>query len=273
MSEHGQGGLSQAEEEEVEELAAPRAPVIYEVVRRQGEEELRRPIGSLFWSGIAGGMAIMLSVIGQSAILYRLPPDLPWRDAVSDVGYSLGFIIVVLGRMQLFTEQTIVAVLPLMAGPTWHRFAIVARLWAIVLLANMIGAFIAACINVWCPVVDPPLLKSMLTVSRHVLDGAPLDLLLHGVPAGFLIASIAWIRAGTAGADFGIVLTLTSAIALGNFTHVVAGAAETFLLVVAGQIGAVHALGAIILPVMIGNIIGGTGLFALLAHAQVRQEL
>ncbi|HEY1930830.1 MAG TPA: formate/nitrite transporter family protein [Acetobacteraceae bacterium] len=273
MSDQHENRLSAAEEEEVEELAAPRAPVIYEVVRRQGEEELRRPAGSLFWSGIAGGMAIMLSVIGQGAVLYRLPPGLPWREAVSDFGYSLGFIIVVLGRMQLFTEQTIVAVLPLMAAPMWYRFAIVARLWAIVLVANMIGTLIAACIIVWCPIVDPPLLTAMLGVARHMLDGTPLDLLMRGVPAGFLIAAVAWIRAGTAGADFWIVLTLTSAIALGNFTHVVAGAAETFLLLVDGQVGVVHALGAIILPVMIGNIIGGTGLFALLAHAQVRQEL
>jgi formate/nitrite transporter FocA (FNT family) len=69
------------------------------------------------------------------------------------------------------------------------------------------------------------------------------------------------------------VLTLTCTIALGDFTHVVAGGAEAFLLVFAGQTGIGHALGAIIVPALIGNIIGGTGLFALLAHAQVRQEL
>lgn len=273
MSQQREGGLSEAEEVEVEELAAPRAPVIYEVVRRQGEEELRRPIGSLFWSGIAGGMAIMLSVIGQGALLNKLPAALPWRDAAADAGYSLGFIIVVLGRMQLFTEQTIVAVLPVMAAPTWRKLGIVARLWVIVFLANMTGACVAAFIDVWCHITDPALLRAMLTVSHHLLDATPLDLLLRGVPAGFLIASIAWIRAGTSGADFWIVLSLTAAIALGDFTHVVAGAAETFLLLVAGQVGSIHAVAAIILPVMVGNIIGGTGLFALLAHAQVRQEL
>ena len=68
-------------------------------------------------------------------------------------------------------------------------------------------------------------------------------------------------------------LTLTCTIALGDFTHVVAGGAETFLLVFAGQTGIGHALGGTIVPAPIGNIIGGTGLFALLAHAQVRQEL
>lgn len=273
MSQQRQNGLSAAEKEEVEELAAPRAPVIYEVVRRQGEEELRRPIGSLFWSGAAGGLAIMLSAIGQAGVLHSIPPSVPWREAASDAGYSLGFIVVVLSRMQLFTEQTIVAVLPVMASTTWRKLGIVARLWAVVLVANMIGAFASALINVRLHIIDPGLLAAMLEVARHLVGVAPLDLLLRGVPAGFLIAAVAWIRAGTSGADFWIVLTLTGAIALGNFTHVVAGAAEVFLLVVVGEVGFGHALGGIILPVMLGNIIGGTGLFALLAHAQVRQEL
>jgi formate/nitrite transporter FocA (FNT family) len=93
------------------------------------------------------------------------------------------------------------------------------------------------------------------------------------VPAGFLIASVAWIRAGVSGGEFWIVLALTYAIALGDFTHVVGGAAEAFLLVFDGQIGLAHAVNAIILPALVGNVIGGTGLFALLAHAQVRQEI
>ena len=113
----------------------------------------------------------------------------------------------------------------------------------------------------------------MLEVSSRLPRETPLNLLLQGVPAGFLIASVSWIRAGVTNGEFWIVLALTYAIALGGFTHVVAGAAETFLLLFAGQVGLGHALGGIILPALAGNVIGGTGLFALLAHAQVRQEL
>ncbi len=91
--------------------------VLYEVVRRQGEEELSRPAGSLFWSGTAGGVTIMASVIAEGALRHKLPAEIPWREIVSDLGYSLGFLMVILGRMQLFTEQTIVTVLPVMAAP------------------------------------------------------------------------------------------------------------------------------------------------------------
>ena len=118
MPDDRQGGLSDAERESVRVLASPRSPVIYEVVRREGEEELRRPPGSLFWSGAAAGVTIMASVIAEVALRHKLPASVPWREPVTDIGYSLGFLMVILGRMQLFTEQTIVTVLPIMVAPS-----------------------------------------------------------------------------------------------------------------------------------------------------------
>jgi formate/nitrite transporter FocA (FNT family) len=175
--------------------------------------------------------------------------------------------------MQLFTEQTIVTVLPVMTAPSWARLGATARLWGIVFLANLLGAAAAAAMNLYLGLMSSEQLAAMLEVSGKLLHKTPLELLLQGVPAGFLIASVAWLRAGASGGEFWIILALTYAIALGDFTHVVAGAAETFLLLFDGQLGLGQALGGIILPALVGNVIGGTGLFALLAHAQVRQEL
>lgn len=265
--------LSTQEEKAVSERAAPRSPVIYQVVRRQGEEELARPVGSLAMSGLAAGLAIMASVIAQGALREKLPESVAWRDLASDLGYSLGFLIVILGRLQLFTEQTIVSVLPVVAAPDWRKLGMAARLWAVVFAANMAGAALAAVMNLHLGLVSPELGAAMLEVSARLLEKAPLDLMLQGIPAGFLIASVAWLRAGASGSEFLIVLALSTAIALGDFTHVVAGAAETFLLVADGRIGLGHAGAGIILPALVGNVIGGTGLFALLAHGQVRQEI
>lgn len=274
MSSHEtQRPLNEQEQESVKELAAPRAPVIYEVVRRHGQEELDRPVGSLFWSGIAGGVTLMASIIAEGALSENLPPSIPWRQPAIDLGYSLGFLMVILGRMQLFTEQTIVAVLPIMQRPSWQKLWIAARLWVIVLVANLIGVAAAAALSDTAHVVSRDLLSAMLNVSVPLSEKAPADILLQGIPAGFLIASVAWIRAGMTDGHFWMVLVLTYAIALGGFTHVIAGSAEAFLLLFSGKIGTMHAFGGIILPALAGNVIGGTGLFALLAHAQVRQEL
>lgn len=272
MPDHHQNGISEAERHDVEELAAPPARVIYEVVRRQGDEELARPLGSIFWSGIAGGVTIMVSVIAQGALRHKLPADLPLRDIVSELGYSVGFVMVILGRMQLFTEQTIVTVLPVTAEPSWRKLAVTARLWGIVLAANLIGTLGAAAIIVFVHLVNPEIQQAMLEISGALLRKTPLDLLLYGIPAGFLMASIVWIKAGMEGEHFWIVFLLTYTIALGDFTHVVAGSAETFLLLCAGQVGVGQAIGGILAPALLGNVIGGTGLFALLAHAQVSRE-
>jgi formate/nitrite transporter FocA (FNT family) len=215
----------------------------------------------------------MAPVIAEAGLHHKLPPGFAAREIVADLGYSLGFLMVILGRMQLFTEQTIVTVLPVMAAPSWAKLGGTARLWAIVFAGNMIGAAIAAAMNIHLHLTSPGLTGAMLEVSRNLLGKEWLELLAQGVPAGFLIASIAWIRAGVTQGDFAIILVVTYAIALGDFTHVIAGAAETFLLLFAGEIGPGRALGGMILPVLIGNVLGGTGLFALLAHAQVRREM
>ncbi len=261
------------EQNDVDDLASPRSRVIYEVVRQQGDQELERPPGSLFWSGLAGGVAITASVIAEGALRHKLPADLPMREVISEMGYTLGFLIVILGRMQLFTEQTIVTVIPVMAEPGWRKFATMARLWGIVFAANMIGVCAAAAINVNLHLMSHELTTSMVEVSSVLLQKSPTELLLQGIPAGFLIAAVAWIRAGITGGEVSIVFVLTYTIALGDFAHVVAGGAEAFLLVFSGHTGVAHAVGGLIAPALIGNVIGGTGLFAVLAHAQVRQEM
>jgi formate/nitrite transporter FocA (FNT family) len=122
--------------------------------------------------------------------------------------------------------------------------------------------------NVTLRLVSSDLLNSTLAVSASLLHKTPLEVLAQAVPAGFIIASVAWIRAATSNAEFWIVLTLTYVIALGDFTHVVAGSAEAFLLLFTGQIGIARALVELIAPALIGSVIGGTGLFALLAYAR-----
>jgi formate/nitrite transporter FocA (FNT family) len=214
----------------------------------------------------------MSSVVAQAAIGRGLP-DAPWREAVSALGYSLGFIIVILGRMQLFTEQTMVPILPLAKSPSLGRFGTVARLWSVVFVGNMIGAAAVAALVVFGRTQSNEMTGAMLEISSKLLDRSALDTLLQAIPAGFLIASVAWIRTASDDSGFWIVLVLTYTIAAGGFAHVVAGAAEAFLLVWSGHADLGWAFGGFILPALAGNIIGGTGLFALLAHAQVKQEI
>ena len=132
--------------DEIEELATPRTPVIYEVVRRLGDEEMERPLTSLWWSGVAAGLSINFSLLTQ-AILQTHLPDAPWQPLLTSFGYCVGFIMAVLSRQQLFTESTITAVLPVAANATWENIGRMARLWAIVLAANLAGTFRGAVLH------------------------------------------------------------------------------------------------------------------------------
>lgn len=264
--------LSEAEEREVEERSPPQAKVVHAAVVKQGEDELDRPLGSLFWSGLAAGIGIMASVVAQGALHQRLP-DAPWRELVAGFGYCLGFLIVILGRMQLFTEHTMVAVLPLMRERTGRNLARTGRLWAVVFAGNILGAAAISAAALYLHLNSKELTTAMLEVSAKLLEKSPAEMFFQAIPAGFLIASVAWIRSAADDSSFWIVLVLSYAIAIGGFTHVIAGAAEAFLLMWAGQANFAWVIGTFLLPALAGNIVGGTGLFAMLAHAQVKEEI
>lgn len=255
----------------VEEHLSLRSPMVYEVVRQEGEIELRRPLASLWWSGLAAGIAMFASILAQGVLRGGLPAA-SWQPLVESFGYAFGFLIVVLGRLQLFTENTITAVLPLFADWSRARLGHTARLWGVVLAANVAGTTAAAALVSWAGLFPAAHLASMLEVSREFAHHGPLEALLFGIPAGFLVAAIVWVSPSAEGARFSIVVWFTWLIAVGGFTHVVVGSGELALLLFAGEIGPGAAL-AVLLPTLAGNIIGGTGLFALLAYAQIKDEL
>ena len=265
-------GISPHEIEEIEDLSSPRAPIIYEIVRRMGEEELERPMVSLWWSGVAAGLSISFSLLSQG-ILELYLPDEPWQPLLSSFGYTVGFLIVVLGRQQLFTENTITMVLPLMVEFSVSRLLRVAKIWAIVFLANLVGAFLAALFGSFTPAVPPDLLNSMIDVSRHAVDHGWFELVVKGIVAGFLIAAMVWLLPSADETQFHVITLITYIIAVGGFSHIVAGSVDAFVLVLNGYLAFDDMLLDFTIPVLIGNIIGGTALFAMISYAQVMEEM
>src|SRR5690625_6258320 len=109
--------LTKKDQDEIHQRVSLRSPLIYEIIRKDGVVELSRPARSLFWSGIAAGLALSLSVYCEGAIFQALEGN-SWQKLASSFGYSVGFLIVILGRLQLFTENTITVVLPGLADFT-----------------------------------------------------------------------------------------------------------------------------------------------------------
>lgn len=260
------------EDRAVEERSELRPPVIYEIVRKRGDEEMARPAVSLWWSGVAAGLSISFSLLAQSILNLHLP-DAPWRSLVSSLGYAVGFVMVVLGRQQLFTETTITAVLPVMADLRRANLGRMGRMWAIVWIANTVGTGFAAMFCTFTPVIPVELRTAMLEISAELMKNGWIEMFFKAISAGFLIAAMVWLMPSAEAAQFWVVTLMTYLIAAGGFAHIVAGSVEAFLLVANGQLGVGAMIVHFTLPVLAGNIVGGTVLFALLSYAQVMKEI
>jgi formate/nitrite transporter FocA (FNT family) len=265
-------GITEREVRDIEEMSTPRTPVIYEVVRRLGEEEMERPLTSLWWSGVAAGLSISFSLLSQAILITHLP-EASWQPLVVSFGYCIGFIMAVLSRQQLFTESTITAVLPVAADVTWGNIIRMARLWAIVLAANLAGTLFAALFCTFTPVLSPDIYNGMLEISRDLLAFGWWEMVFRAIAAGFLMAAMVWLMPGAERAQFHIIALMTWLIAVGGFTHIVAGSMESYLLIFSGEWAWWRMIAEFMIPVLIGNMIGGTALFALIAYAQVMDEI
>jgi formate/nitrite transporter FocA (FNT family) len=264
--------VSEREVEDVEDRARLRAPVVYEIVRREGETEMQRPAVSLWWSGVAAGLSISFSLLAQGILRQHLP-EAEWRPLIVAMGYPVGFLMVVLGRQQLFTENTVTVVLPVAVQFTAENLCALARMWGIVFAANLAGTLFAALFCNFTPVLEPALLDAMLEISKEAMQPAWFEMVLRAISAGFIIATMVWLLPSAEGAQFHVIAFATYLIGIGHFAHIVAGSVESFLLVVHGDIGLGHMLVHFTVPVLIGNIIGGTALFAVLSYAQVMKEM
>jgi formate-nitrite transporter family protein len=181
--------------------------------------------------------------------------------------------MVILGRQQLFTENTITVVLPVMACFSLRNLGRLARMWGIVLAANLAGTLIAASFCTLAPVISVELRESMINLSRGILEHGWIELFFRGISAGFLMAAMVWLIPGAAAAEFYVIVLMTYLISVGNFAHVIAGSMEAFVLVLNGEAELRRIVQDFLVPVLLGNITGGTALFAVISHAQVMKEI
>ena len=265
-------GLTDKEQSEVREAQRPRAPVVYEIIRLEGERELQRPIASLWWSGVAAGISIGFSFLSQAALAAGLPQS-QWNHTLASFGYSVGFIIVILGRQQLFTENVLTAVLPVITRRKVSWLLRMLRLWGIVLAANVVGCFLFACAFALLPMLSDRVTGEMAKLVEDLMHNSAWEMFAKGIGAGWLIASVVWIIASVSSGQFLVIGLLTYLISLLQFTHIVAGTAEVLYGWVAGLLTFYDASVKFFLPTLAGNVFGGTILFSVLSYGQVREEI
>ena len=268
--ERGQSApdLTDKQREEAEERTSVSVDVVHEAIRHDGQEELDRPVSALAWSGLAAGLSMGFSFVAQALFQAHLP-DTSWRPMLVRLGYPLGFLLVIGGRQQLFTENTLTAIIPLLARRTIPTLVSVVKVWSVVLIANMVGAHLFAWVASNTPMFKPDVQSAMLSLAQHAMEVTFGTAVLRGIFAGWLIAMVVWMLAAIDTGRIAVIIILTYIVGLADLTHIVAGAVEVLFLVMVG----VRSWGAVawgyLVPTLIGNIIGGVSLTAALNHAQV----
>lgn len=263
--------LSRGDRREVVKRTRPSAVVVHETVREEGERELDRTPSALAMSGLAAGLSMGFSLISQG-LLHTYLFGAIWSPLLDNFGYSVGFLIVVLGRQQLFTENTITVILPLLAHFNARTLWRVLRLWAIVLTTNLIGAFIIATILAHSALFIPEIQKSFAEIAQHSLRGGFGLTILRGIFAGWLIALMVWLLPASDGSRLHIVILITYLVSLGGFAHIVAGSVDVLYLVNTGAVSWSTYFVGFMLPTLIGNIVGGVSLVSALNFGQVAAE-
>ena len=266
-----------ATEQDLQDSVAPAAGTrlsaaeIHENVRVAADEEMRRPASDLIWSSIAGGLTIGFSFLAAAYLTLWVDPRL--GPVAIAVGYPLGFIFVVQARSQLFTENTLEPVIPFLQRRDRETFLRLIRLWGLVLAGNLVGALIFGALAS-TTMLNGEMHSALLRVATAGTDGGFGLVLYRAIFGGWLVALMAWLVSSTraSGAQIVYIWITTAPIAALGFRHSVAGAVEAFYLAIAGPASWSSMLGGFLVPAIIGNVIGGVVLVAMLNHGQVGEN-
>jgi len=265
-------GLSEQQAEEIGGQSRPNAALIHETIRAEGESELDRRWWAILLSGLAAGLSIGLSLIAQGEF-HAFIADESVRRLVAPLGYTIGFLVVVLGRQQLFTENTLAPILPLLHHRDSGTLFRVLKLWGLVLVANIAGTWVLASALAHSNVFEPRVWEAFVQISHRTMEGSFGTTLFRGIFAGWLIALMMWLLPAAEGSRALIIIIMTYVLALGEFSHIVAGSVDGAFLVQIGKASFYEYVFVFFIPTLLGNVLGGTTLVALLNYGQVAAEL
>jgi formate/nitrite transporter FocA (FNT family) len=245
---------------------------IHENIRAPAVEELDRPASSLLFSSLAAGMLISFSFLATAFVSHAAAD--PYKHALAALAYPVGFMFVVLGRSELFTENTLEPVIPLLHKRDRRTLSKMLRMWGLLILGNLVGALIIAFVIARTTMIDPSLQPSLQEVSGKAMEGGFGTVFYKAIFGGWLIALLAWLLATTADtmAQIVIIWVTTAPISAFDFRHSIAGSVEAFYRGATCTAAWGEVFGSFVVPALIGNAIGGVVMVALFNYAQVAEE-
>jgi formate/nitrite transporter FocA (FNT family) len=196
----------------------------------------------------------------------------PWAEFVSLLFYPLGFVSVIIGRAQLFTENTLFPVALILSQGRRHVPNTI-RLWAVVFFSNVIGAVLFAVVTMKTGALPYTLGTRLAAIGIQSVQGAPHHIFWSGVIGGWIIALMAWTVTASRWTIAQVIVTwmLTAVVGIGHFAHCIATSGEILSAVLTSQVPLHHYLSWLLFA-SLGNIVGGVTFVTVLNYGQVHAE-
>jgi len=245
------------------------APQIFHAAVENAREEIRRSPRTLAFSGVTGGVTMGLTGLGVAAMRAILGEG-PWAELASYMIYPIGFIAVIIGREQLFTENTLYPVVLVLDEKRYFKET--GRLWGIVFAANITGAFLFALLATQTGALTPEIASQLVRLGSDAVHGTASHFFWSGVIGGWIIAFVAWVVTASQRTIGQLVMIwlLAFIVGIGKFAHCIATSGEILSAVLSGAIPTARYF-QWLLPATLGNIVGGVLIVSVLNYGQVRE--
>jgi formate/nitrite transporter FocA (FNT family) len=244
------------------------AEQILDAVLENARDELSRSTVGLLFSGFAGGLSMGLTGLAVALAISYLGNG-PVQEFISFCFYPIGFIVVVIGRAQLFTENTLFPVV-LILEERKHVLNTL-RLWAAVFVSNVAGAVFFGWLVMKTGALSTNFADALAGLGLQAASGHFTLIFAKGIIGGWMIALVAWMVTASHWTSGQIMVTwmLTFVVGAGHFSHCIASSAEIVAAIMSGHLHFSNYF-QWLLPATLGNIVGGVSMVSLLNYGQVR---
>ncbi|WP_232702728.1 formate/nitrite transporter family protein [Halobacterium wangiae] len=241
---------------------------IFQRIVAAADEEITSGSRELFFSALAGGFAITVTFMLYVSLTATTGSD----SVVRALLYPLGFIYIIIGGYQLYTENTLPPV-----ALTLERLASVPALlrnWTVVLAGNFTGGALGAAALVFGGVISPEAAAVASYLGHTGVGTAWWSLFSKAAFAGFIVAGVVWVEYAAQDTISRLVVVYIAflAIPLGGLYHSVVSFTEMVYLVLEGDLAVAVGLVEFVLPVLLGNTVGGVVLVTVVNYFQTTEH-
>lgn len=245
------------------------ADEVFQRIVAAADEEITSGSRELFFSGLAAGFAISITFL----LYASMTAATDGHPIFSVLLYPLGFVYIIIGGYQLYTENTLPPV-----ALTLERLASLPALlrhWVIVLIGNFAGGVFGATLLAYGGVFDPASTIAAIEIAeKGAYETSWWSLFYKAGFAGLIVAGVVWLDYAARDTISRILVVYLAflAIPLGDLFHVVVSFTEMLYLFYVGDLAILYGMTHFVLPVLLGNTIGGVALVTIVNYFQTTEH-